>query len=370
EDGDRWWRMQTAAYHAVRHDIRLRDGVERLVAVAADLAATQPVPLADDPFFTQPQPTPASLKFFAETARPVSLTGGDVDSASLRQAAKSLKLDMLDLRRQIHRLELTLATGKQPLPVEFARTTHAHLGAKPRISILMALYNYDEHVRDALDSLLASDEECWEVIIVDDGSTDRSQTATRDWMREHEDRSALLLHHPVNRGLAHARNAALAWARGEYCFVLDADNEIYPHCLTRLLQAAESDPEAAFSYGIFERFTQGRAIGLLNTFPWDPQRLRSGNYIDAMALIRTDILRDRLTGYTLDKRLHGWEDYELWCRVAEAGMYGSFVSEIVARYRATAHSMLSVTNLSATEALSLIAEHHPGLFAESKVIER
>jgi GT2 family glycosyltransferase len=103
-------------------------------------------------------------------------------------------------------------------------------------------------------------------------------------------------------------------------------------------------------------------VGLRSYYPWRPERLRTGNYIDAMALWRVDVLR-RLGGYAVDKRLHGWEDYDLWCRAADAGSRGAFLPEVVARYRVTQHSMLSVTNISAQTAVSLLIERSPRLFA-------
>ncbi len=51
-----------------------------------------------------------------------------------------------------------------------------------------------------------------------------------------------------------------------------------------------------------------------------------------MAMWRTDALRG-LGGYTADHRLYGWEDYELWCRLAESGGTAAFVPQVVARYR-------------------------------------
>jgi hypothetical protein len=68
-------------------------------------------------------------------------------------------------------------------------------------------------------------------------------------------------------------------------------------------------------------------------------------------------------GFVTDVRLHGWEDYDLWCRVADDGRRGAFVPEIVARYRSAEHSMLSLTDISTREAVGLLAERHPALFA-------
>lgn len=361
EDGNRWWKMQTAAYEFMRHELPLRRDIEHLVEAGAELAESEPLPDAADEFFTQPQPNPEEIGVFDEPTRPPSPARDDHNAAMLRRAVKDIKLDLMDFRRRQARVEIALTTGRPPHRLELVGHTCAYATAKPHVSILTALYNYEDHVTSALDSTLGSVDCPFEIVVVDDGSGDRSLERVRHWMTEHEDASLLLLRHPVNRGLAHARNSALGWARGEFCFVLDADNEIYPHCLARLTQTLQANPQAAFAYGTLECFRAGRPVGLMNTLPWDPPRLRMGNYIDAMAMIRTKVLREEFHGYRLDWRLHGWEDFDLWCRMAEAGRHAVRVPEVLARYRLTQHSMLAQTNISATDAFSLIIESNPKL---------
>jgi hypothetical protein len=363
DDGDRWWKMQTAAYETVRHELPLRPGVQRLLNAAASLAAREPLPDTTHDFFTQPPPDPERLGVFDQPKRPPSPARGDHNAAMIRRAVKDLKLDLLDLRRRQTRIDLSLTRGRPPHLLELVGHTSAYPTSRPRVSILMALFNYEQHVTDALDSALSSEDCPFEIVVVDDGSSDRSLARVKGWISEHENANALLLRHPINRGLAHARNSALGWARGEFCFVLDADNELYPHCLARLVEALDDDPGAAFAYGTLECFRTGRPTGLMNMLPWDPPRLRMGNYIDAMAMIRTHLLRDRFGGYSLDRRLHGWEDFDLWCRMAEAGERAVRVPEVLARYRLSQHSMLSQTNISATDAFSVIIESNPRLMA-------
>jgi hypothetical protein len=363
DDDERRWKMQTTAYELVRDHLPLRTGVEKLLAAAARVADTEALPERTDRFFTQPQPSPEKLEIFDSVNRSPSPSQGDHNAAVIRRALKDLKLDQLEMRRRLARIDFTLATGRQPHALELVRRTHAYQATSPQVSILTALFNYEEHVIEALDSTLTSNGCRYEIVIVDDGSTDGSLDRVNDWMEDHQDVSTLLLRHPVNRGLAHARNSALGWARGEFCFVLDADNEIYPHCLARLVKSLQANPDAVFSYGILERFRLGQPIGLMNTQPWEPTKLRMGNYIDAMAMIRTAALRDELSGYSVDRRLHGWEDFDLWCRIAEAGHSGVFVPEVLARYRTAQHSMLAHTNISPTDAFSLIIENNPVLMA-------
>jgi hypothetical protein len=362
DDGDKRWRIQTEAYRMLRQELPLRAGVQKLIEAAAGVARAAPVPAAD-PFFHEKVPDIQNIPVFRSGDRPPSPSEGNVHASALRRALKDVKLELLGIRRQLSRVERTFADGHPPARLKLVRRTRAYRTTAPRVSVLMALYNYEEHLGGSLESLLSSYQPSWELIVVDDGSTDRSGAVAEAWLREHEDVAALLLRHPVNQGLAHARNSALAWARGEHCFILDADNEMYPHCLELLLEALDADRNAAFAYGIHERFGGGQSLGLANVFPWQPWRFRTGNYIDAMAMIRTQILREKAGGYSVDHRLHGWEDYDLWCKLADAGLRGAFVPEVVARYRSTEHSMLSLTNLSYTDAFSVLIERHRNVLA-------
>ncbi len=358
DDGDRRWKMQTEAYNTVRNEIALGAAVQTLVDVARDIAAAAPLPNPADPFFYQPAPDPSEFAVFAEPDQPPSPAGGDHNAAMLRRASKDVKLELLDVRRDLRRLQLTLDLGRTPSRVELVRLSHAWHATAPQVSVLTALYNHGDHIGTALDSLSATFGPSWEVIVVDDGSRDGSAEVVSDWIDSHPDVAVALLRHPVNQGLGRTRNTALGWARAPYSFVLDADNAVYPHCFERLTTALDDDLGAALAYGILERFTSDGPIGLLNTLPWDVRRLRLGNYIDAMAMTRTAVVRD-LGGYTVDRRLHGWEDFDLWCRLAENERYGAYVPEIVARYRTSQHSMLSLTNISASDAFSVLIERYP-----------
>jgi len=61
--------------------------------------------------------------------------------------------------------------------------------------------------------------------------------------------------------------------------------------------------------------------------------------------------------------LYGWEDYDLWCRCAERGVDGVFLAQIVASYRSSGHSMISMTDISVASAFSVLCERYPKLMA-------
>jgi GT2 family glycosyltransferase len=286
-------------------------------------------------------------------------TSLDEGLANTRSGLKEARIDVMELRRAFDRHRLAGSEGERDITPDVL-TTSAYERTSPRVSVITALYNQGGYCIDALESMRASTYTDWELIINDDASTDQSWMTIRDWATQRQDTPLLLLHQPINRGLPRTRNAALQRARGEYVFILDADNMVLPRCLEVLVNALDAAPEAPFAYGILACFEGDRYRALVSHHPWNPGRLRHQNYIDAMALLRTDRLRE-LGGYTTDRRLYGWEDYDLYCRIAEAGAAPTFVPEVVARYRLGAASMISLTNLSHREAFVALEEHCPTL---------
>jgi Glycosyl transferase family 2 len=284
----------------------------------------------------------------------------DLDAADLRAAIKDERLELIQLRRTLDRWRWEQEHGEPRLRVDCV--SQAYASAAPRVSVVTPLYNHAHHLAAALSSVVRGSFRDVELIVVDDGSADGSGEAVRDFVAANRRVPVMGVSHPVNRGLGHARNTAIDFARGELCFMLDADNTVYPRGLERLVAALDDDPTAEAAYGMLETFAADGPVGLVSFFPWEPDRLRTGNFIDALALWRTDRLR-ALGGFTTDIRLHGWEDYDLWCRLGDAGGNAGFVPEIIARYRVARHSMLSVTNISARSAISLMIERYPRLMA-------
>lgn len=280
----------------------------------------------------------------------------DLQVGKLRAAMKQVALDQLALRRQIEQDQSLRIGAEVDSPLDVAETP-AYEVASPRVSVLMPVYNYAQEVVEALASVASSAYREWELVVLDDSSTDGSMQVVASFLSERPNLPARLLRQPFNKGLGAARNTLGRLGRGEFAFFLDADNAIYPAALCRLLAALDAEPGALFAYGISERRVAGRSTGLLSYLPWDPKRLRDGNYIDAMALFRRQQLID-IGGFDEDIRMTGWEDYDLWCRCAERELHGILVPEIVARYRQSDHSMLSLTNLDYQVMWSLLVNRH------------
>jgi hypothetical protein len=325
----------------------------RVDALPVDPRAAAETTVANARIAIGPPPVPPPVR---------SEEGADSEQRTLR-ALKRQQQEILSFRRQLSVDALARSRPERPLPetVEVAATSGWKAGGEPRVTVIVPLFNDEEVVVEALDSVRRSSFTSWEVVVVDDASTDSGPGAVREWMARHDPLPACLVRHEVNRGLSAARNTGAATARGRLFLMLDSDNLLRPLGLARLVQALATDPHAAFAYGILDRFLEEGPLDLISSYGWEPVRLRDGNYIDALALIRRGAF-NKLGGYSGDARLLlGYEDYDFWARLAEAGEWAVFVRQFVGRYRVGHSSMLSVTNISKIDAVAAISEHAPEL---------
>lgn len=234
-----------------------------------------------------------------------------------------------------------------PSTADNAETLFSHERAgtdAPPVTVVVPLFNYARFVTETLDSVVRQTMEALDLIVVDDCSTDESAAVACRWMEKNAARfrRALLLKHRANSGLATTRNTGFGRSATKFVFPLDADNTLYPTCLAKLHRALDGS-HAAFAYCFLERFlTPDGEVPepfLMNLHPWRAEALGIGNKIDAMVLFRRNTW-EQVDGYSLTMPCQGWEDYDLWFKIARAGGYGLQVPQILARYRVHQSSML------------------------------
>jgi glycosyltransferase involved in cell wall biosynthesis len=114
----------------------------------------------------------------------------------------------------------------------------------PLVSVLMTAYNREAYIGEAIASVVASEFKAWELIIVDDGSSDRTVSVAREWAAR--DPRIRVYQNPKNLGDYPNRNQAASYARGKYLKYVDADDYIYPHGLSVIVEMMEKFPEAGY----------------------------------------------------------------------------------------------------------------------------
>src|SRR5579862_1975391 len=216
------------------------------------------------------------------------------------------------------------------------------------VTVAVSAHDYAHHIVAALDSVYRQTHAALDLIVVNDHSTDDTASVVRHWMESHSGRfrEVVLVSHDRRYGLAQARNTAFARAQNDWVFVLDADNELYPAAIERLRDGGMRAGAYA-GYSLLETFGDEHSLGLSEV--WNPAKLATGNYIDAMALIRRSAWRT-VGGYS-ELTVPGLEDFDLWCKFVEHHLDAVFTPKILCRYRVHAGSMLRRTTNPKIDAL-------------------
>ena len=199
----------------------------------------------------------------------------------------------------------------------------------------MPVYQGEEHLAAAIESVLAQTFDRFELLVIDDGSTDGSSGIARSYA-ERDPR--VHYRRQENAGQGAARNAGVATARGEAIAFLDQDDLWLPDKLARQLPLLD-DTTVVYSdtYILREdgRSREERLSDHLDRWP-APATLQSlivGNSIPVLTALLSRRLLLAHGGFTSDPALQGVDDYDLWLRLAAAGVTFSYVPEPLAVYR-------------------------------------
>jgi glycosyltransferase involved in cell wall biosynthesis len=196
------------------------------------------------------------------------------------------------------------------------RERAAAIVAPPLVSVLVPVYNTPERwLRRCLDSVLAQVYPHWELCIADDASTSR---ATREVLLEYARRDARIRveFRPKNGHIAEASNTSLAMARGAFVALLDHDDELRPHALFEMVQAALASPEARLLFSDEDKIDErGRRFEPYFKPDWNPDLLLAQNYICHLTMI------DRALAVSVGGFRRGYEgsqDHDLFLRCTGA----------------------------------------------------
>jgi glycosyltransferase involved in cell wall biosynthesis len=119
-----------------------------------------------------------------------------------------------------------------------------------RVSIVMPFLNLERYLQESIESVLAQTFSSWELLLIDDGSTDSSSGIAREYAAAFPERIRYLTHeNHVNRGASASRNLGFAHAAGDYIALLDGDDVWMPHKLQEQVALLDATPEAGALYG-------------------------------------------------------------------------------------------------------------------------
>ncbi|TSC56822.1 MAG: family 2 glycosyl transferase [Parcubacteria group bacterium Gr01-1014_18] len=201
-----------------------------------------------------------------------------------------------------------------------------------KISVIIACFNYGRFIEEAIESVLESTFQDFEIVVVDDGSTDPETIRVLDAL----DHPRIRLVRQKNQGLAMARNNGIEASFGEYFLPLDADDKIAPTMLEKFVAVLETRPDVGFVYSWIQFF--GDENRVFKTQDADLSILREENICCGCSLVRKEAWRE-VGGYV--PGLYGYEDWNLWITLVENGWLGVSIPEILFYYRRHGKTMLA-----------------------------
>lgn len=220
------------------------------------------------------------------------------------------------------------------------------LSTNPQVSIIMPAYNSQDYIEEGISSILSQTFQDFELIVVDDGSTDATKFIVSRMASEHPAK-IIFLEHPHNKGAAAARNTGIQNARADILMFADADDIQHPQRLEITLQTLlETGVEMVFHD--CELVDQGgNSLHRKKGYPEDLTNenaalhlLKRNHLLIGLALMR------RSEDLVLDESLPNAEDFELFLRFILQGRQFHIVRQALTQYR------IHYSNISSNGALS------------------
>lgn len=201
----------------------------------------------------------------------------------------------------------------------------------PLISVILPTFNRAHVLRRALDSIAAQEDADWELLVVNDGSTDNSKSVYEEWLKTQTGQKRIEWIDTVNGGVSRARNIGVKAAKGEWLAFLDSDDEWKPGKLKDQLKLANN-----YSW------IHGEEIWIRNGVRVNPMKKhkKSGGRIfnrsvdlccvsPSTVMIKREVF-DRFGGFREDFPV--CEDYDLWLKIASEYEVGFVEEPVLVKY--------------------------------------
>jgi teichuronic acid biosynthesis glycosyltransferase TuaG len=230
------------------------------------------------------------------------------------------------------------------------------------VSVIMPAYNAGRYIAESIRSVLEQTYANWELVVVDDGSTDDTAALVRDFAAADE---RIRYFHQPNGRLGKARNTGLRFAAGELVAFLDSDDLWMPEKLALQVEALNAhDADVVYSDGFI--FSDDDVADDTTTFPILPGRqdgerlfdqLLLGNRIAVLSVMLRRTALERAGLFEEETSFHGAEDYDLWLRLAKGGAVFYGMTERLVRYRRHSAAMTSAESKLLKPALAVVKRH-------------
>lgn len=223
----------------------------------------------------------------------------------------------------------------------------------PKVSVIIPCYNYGQYLDEAVDSVMAQTFQDFEIIIVNDGSTD---DFTKNLLATYNKPKTRVLNQ-ANKGLGAARNSGIRASFGEYIVCLDADDYLHPEFLSKTIPILDADHDR--QYGFVMPWVQlfGDMNFVWKTAEYDPYLVCMRNGMHPAAPFRRECWV-AAGGYDEHMSTCGYEDWDYWVSIAALGYKWVTLKKPLIYYRKRTGSMLEKSNEKRLELFREIIRNH------------
>jgi hypothetical protein len=209
--------------------------------------------------------------------------------------------------------------------------------SQPRVSVILPVYNGREYLAEAINSVLSQSYGDFELIAINDGSTDGSGAVL-----EKITDPRLRVFHQSNQGLAATLNRGIALAQGKYIARQDQDDVCFPERFQKQIEFLDAHPEIGMVGTAAEIWVGNERTDRLLAHPTEDAAIKFGmlfnNYFVHSSMMIRRAVFDTIGVYSEDKSRQPPEDYELWSRVIRSFKVAN-LPDVLLAYREVPSSM-------------------------------
>ncbi|HHT22981.1 MAG TPA: glycosyltransferase [Bacteroidales bacterium] len=216
---------------------------------------------------------------------------------------------------------------------------------QPLVSIISTAYNHEKYIRDCIDSVLCQTYNNWEMIIVDDGSTDNTFSIAQEYAKEDKRIQAFTQQNIGIFRLKESYNFALSKAKGKYIAILECDDIWLPKKLEWQIEAMEADEEVVLSWGKVTAVSADLSKDILtipeirvnqkifnnNPVGFTLTKLLFENFIPALSVVVRKSALEQIGGFLQIENLPTI-DKPTWMQLSLLGKF-AFVNEFLGKWR-------------------------------------
>lgn len=229
-----------------------------------------------------------------------------------------------------------------------------------KLSVITTIYNAGSYLKESLESLSNQTFQDFELILVNDGSTDDSRTIMLDYFEQHD--NVRFLENDENEGIPLSRNRALLIAQGEYVAIHDGDDVSLPHRFEKEVLFLDSVDEQVDFVGshAFKINYAGTLQGIMSYPPKTTaeafriiKQFKLNPIIDPSCMYRRNRVLN-IGGYSMDESIRTALDFHLWCRLLLDGAKLYNFQEPLIKYRINPEGVTRTHNDKMVEATDAI----------------